>query len=799
MALAAGDVLEDRYRIEHLMGRGGMGAVYRAHDLRLQQTVAIKENAIAGVGLSPDTFDASRRQFEQEALMLARLRHPSLPRVIDHFVTSEGNQYLVMDFITGDDLGQIIARGGPVPQVRAIAWIGQVCDALEYLHSQKPPIIHRDVKPQNIKVTPQGQVLLVDFGLAKAGDLGTQTMAGALNVTPGFSPPEQYNMSGTDVRSDIYALGATLYALLTGHVPPDSISLQSGDKQLVPPRQMNSNISPRVQQAVLKAMSARRDDRPQSAGEFWTLLKFVGAEGRVDTIQLAEPLPEASVAPLSPLRKKRWWLALAGVGIIALIVIALIVTGGLGSNRGPAASPTAIQPTVAVALRTAPLNETTAPATAPPTAKPLIAILNPTRMPEQVDALDLSGKNVTVTFWHERSEHNQALLQAMLDEFSRMNKYGIMARAEIAGTSYSELYSKIGGAIQAGAPPELSMAFQSQAAIYRSTGAVIDLMPFVQSQKYGLSQSELDDFFPAMLESGLNPHYPGERLGWPVQRAMDVLYYNADWLKQLGYNSPPQDWKQLEEIACKAADKSKGKTGWAFRHDATNFATLVLSRGGRILSKDGETYVFNGDAGVDAVKMIQRMFEKGCAVEIPTNEQFGEQIRFANGQVLFVMASSISLPFYADAVGKAAKFKWDIALPPASNQPVVVLSGADLIVHKTTPEKELAAWLVIKFLSEKAQTVRWADETGYLPVRKSAQSDLLAGFRKNKFYSPVVDLFGKLFDWLPSSVTEPPIAGYDAVRGLLDRGVMSKAMADPKADAKTLLEAAVKKANDTLK
>jgi len=106
-------------------------------------------------------------------------------------------------------------------------------DALEYLHSQKPPIIHRDIKPQNIKVTPQGQVLLVDFGLAKAGDLGTQTMAGALNVTPGFSPPEQYTLSGTNIRTDIYALGATLYALLTGHVPPDSISLQSGDKQLV--------------------------------------------------------------------------------------------------------------------------------------------------------------------------------------------------------------------------------------------------------------------------------------------------------------------------------------------------------------------------------------------------------------------------------------------------------------------------------------------------------------------------------------------------------------------------------------
>jgi ABC-type glycerol-3-phosphate transport system substrate-binding protein len=195
--------------------------------------------------------------------------------------------------------------------------------------------------------------------------------------------------------------------------------------------------------------------------------------------------------------------------------------------------------------------------------------------------------------------------------------------------------------------------------------------------------------------------------------------------------------------------------------------------------------------------MIQRMFEKGCAVEVPTSESFGEQTRFANGQVLFVLASSVSLPFYADAVDKAAKFKWNIALPPASGQPAVVLSGADLVIHKTTPEKELAAWLVIKFLSEKAQTVRWADETGYLPVRKSVRTELLAGFQKDEFYGPVTDHFGKLFDGLPSSVIEPPIAGYDAVRGILDRDVMSKAMTDSKADAKMLLDAAVRKANDT--
>jgi serine/threonine protein kinase len=203
MPLATGTVLRDCYRIDALLGAGGMGAVYQAWDTRFDQYVAIKENAMA----SP----ASARQFEREAKMMARLRHPSLPRVVDYFVTPDGAQYLVMDYVEGEDLAQMLKRVGPLDEVRALAWIEQVCDALAYLHGRKPPIIHRDVKPQNIKVTPQGEVFLVDFGIAKVGDAQARTETGALGVTPGFSPPEQYGTGGTDVRSDVYALGATLY------------------------------------------------------------------------------------------------------------------------------------------------------------------------------------------------------------------------------------------------------------------------------------------------------------------------------------------------------------------------------------------------------------------------------------------------------------------------------------------------------------------------------------------------------------------------------------------------------------
>jgi serine/threonine protein kinase len=191
MPLAIGAWLENRYRIDQLLGHGGMGAVYRAYDTRLQRVVAIKENTVAVPGISPAEAAAACKQFEQEALMLARLRHPNLPVVIDHFVLPAGDQYLVMDFIEGQDLEQIIDDGRPLPETQAVAWINQVCNALEYLHGQQLPIIHRDIKPQNIKITPQGQVFLVDFGIAKVGGAGRKTTMGALGVTPGFSPPEQ--------------------------------------------------------------------------------------------------------------------------------------------------------------------------------------------------------------------------------------------------------------------------------------------------------------------------------------------------------------------------------------------------------------------------------------------------------------------------------------------------------------------------------------------------------------------------------------------------------------------------------
>ncbi|HMG76726.1 MAG TPA: serine/threonine-protein kinase, partial [Pyrinomonadaceae bacterium] len=217
--LAPDAILQDRYRIIRQLGKGGMGAVYEAIDQRLDAVVALKET------FSVD--ERLRRQFEQEARLLAQLHHPALPRVSDYF-TEGGRAFLVMQFISGADLAEIISQQpGPFPRHQVIAWADQLLDALVYLHTRDRQIIHRDIKPHNLKVTANGQIALLDFGLAKAQTTdvsGSNSSTSIFGYTRRYSPLEQIQDQGTTPQSDIYALGATLYHLLTGVKPPDALA-----------------------------------------------------------------------------------------------------------------------------------------------------------------------------------------------------------------------------------------------------------------------------------------------------------------------------------------------------------------------------------------------------------------------------------------------------------------------------------------------------------------------------------------------------------------------------------------------
>ncbi len=271
--LAPDTVLQNRYRIVRLLGQGGMGAVYEAIDERLDTTVALKETMFSDERL--------RKQFEREARLLARLHHPALPRVSDHFAEGEG-QFLVMQYIPGDDLSQMMARKqGPFPADQVLTWGDQLLDALDYLHTQDPQIIHRDIKPQNLKLTGRGQIILLDFGLAKGQSGGVSvvtTSASIFGYTPNYAPLEQIQGLGTDARSDIYALSATLYHLLTFIKPPDALTraaalVNAQPDPLVPASDLTGSIGAEISSVLARGMSQSRDQRYATASAMREALK----------------------------------------------------------------------------------------------------------------------------------------------------------------------------------------------------------------------------------------------------------------------------------------------------------------------------------------------------------------------------------------------------------------------------------------------------------------------------------------------------------------------------------------------
>jgi len=260
MTLKQGELLLNRYRIIEVMGHGGMGSIFRAVDENLGVEVAVKENLF--------TIEDYARQFRKEATILANLRHSNMPRVSDHFSVDEQGQYLIMDYIEGEDLQERLERLGPFDEEEVVFIGASICDALSYMHSRDPMVLHRDIKPANVRITPSGEVYLVDFGLAKVVHGDQTTTTGARAMTMGFSPPEQYGAARTDTRTDIYSLGATLYTALTGHTPEDSLAQTMDQEELTPVRERNPRVSKRVAEAVEKALQVHPNNRFQMAAEF---------------------------------------------------------------------------------------------------------------------------------------------------------------------------------------------------------------------------------------------------------------------------------------------------------------------------------------------------------------------------------------------------------------------------------------------------------------------------------------------------------------------------------------------------
>jgi len=272
--LKAGEVLRSRYQVRRIIGQGGMGSIYLADDLRLEgRQCALKEVDHESSAL-PELIKEARDQFFREATVLARLDHPNLPKVSDFF-SIKNRDYLVMDYVPGKDLRTLMMEAQQkktfLPESDVLNWADQLTTALSYLHHQDTPILHRDIKPSNIKLTPSGLVKLVDFGLVKImapGEVTITILQG--QGTALYTPLEQYggDSGHTDIRSDIFSLGATLYHLLTNTPPADARDRFLDPENLKAPRQINSAITPNTERAILWAMKIHPDERPNSIDLF---------------------------------------------------------------------------------------------------------------------------------------------------------------------------------------------------------------------------------------------------------------------------------------------------------------------------------------------------------------------------------------------------------------------------------------------------------------------------------------------------------------------------------------------------
>jgi serine/threonine protein kinase, bacterial len=348
-------VLQDRYVVMQKLGQGGMGAVYRAGDRRLSTVNwAVKEMSQSAIS-GPLERQQARDAFRQEAEMLAALNHPNLPRVTDHF-EQDGKAYLVMEYVPGETLLSFLMREGlPQPQARVFEWARQLCDALDYLHTQLPPIIFRDLKPANIMLTPSGQVKLIDFGIARLFKPGQSKDTQAFG-TIGYSAPEQYGKGQTDARSDVYSLGVLLHQLLTGYDPTQT------PFRLPPAGQVNPKLPQQLSDAIATATNSERDRRFASIAAFRAAL--IGVSGQAERRIESQPIQQPQAANLSYARpgsqpfvqpgsqpltagvtpaqttglaNASRWVGIASVAVMGLAALLVLIAGAQAGSDSPLA------------------------------------------------------------------------------------------------------------------------------------------------------------------------------------------------------------------------------------------------------------------------------------------------------------------------------------------------------------------------------------------------------------------------------------------------------------------------------
>ena len=466
---------------------------------------------------------------------------------------------------------------------------------------------------------------------------------------------------------------------------------------------------------------------------------------------------------------KKWMYAV----VLAILVVPLILSA-CGPTPEPTMAPEPTKPEAAEPTK-APEAEPTKAPEAEPTKVPEA---EPTKAPEapsgELPYEDVDPTGAKVLWWHQHTKERQEGLNQMVEEFNATNEWGIEVIAEYAG-GYGEIYDKMIAAISADDPtllPNLTVGYANQVAKYQLSDALVDMDYFVDSPKWGLTPDEIADFPKGIFEADVSPLFGDGhfRMAFPPNRSMEVMYYNMDWLNELGYDGPPKTWAEFEEMACAATDPDAGTVGYEISTDASRFASMVFSRHGTYFEEDGSAFDFTNDTVKETMSFMKNLYDKGCATLIA--EKYGDQTDFGNYKLLFTIGSSSGLPYYDKAVksGEQGEFVWGVAPLPymdGGDEPVMNLYGASVTVPKTTPEQELAAWLFVKWFTEPEQNARWAKISNYFPVRKSAAEAMTDYFEENPVYKTA-------FDLLPYSTYEAQWCPcYEEVRRLMNSAYSS--------------------------
>jgi len=406
-----------------------------------------------------------------------------------------------------------------------------------------------------------------------------------------------------------------------------------------------------------------------------------------------------------------------------------------------------------------------------------------------VETVDPTGAEVV--FWYQHTTDRETALLELIDEYNRTNPHQIRVRGEFAG-KYGDIYNKMMVGLQGGSLPNAVVAYQNQAREYWYADGLVDLAPFMNSPRWGLTDADRADYIQAFVKQDF---IEGAQICFPPNRSIEILYYNVDWLAELGYDGPPQTWDAFAQMCRRAAaqpfsrNENPGRSlGFLFEADASRMATMVFTRGGALMDPDASAYTLASPQMNEALTLMQQLMAEGAADLL--SEPYADQSEFAVGQVLFIIRSSSGLPFVTSAVEDGGlDFEWQVGPPPrVGADPVVNAYGASISVCRAAPERELAAWLFLKWFTAPEQQARWVRASNYFPVRRSTARELAEYFEQNPRYRQVYEL-------LDYGRYEPSVAGYQPVRRLIQE-TMVKAVTGGDIDA--ILESLNREANAIL-